>query len=48
MAKDFPDLTGDGKVIQRLDRTETPMQVDVEGGRVTVRKGDDTVNMEGK
>ena len=34
-------------LIQRLDRTETPMQVDVEGGRVTVRKGNDTVNMEG-
>lgn len=35
-------------LIQRLDQKEPPMQVDVEGGRVTVRKGDDVVNMGGK
>lgn len=29
--------------LDRLDRDELPMQVDVEGDRVTVRKGNDTV-----
>ena len=32
-------------LIQRLDQKEAPMRVDVEDGRVTVHKGDDTVNM---
>ena len=35
-------------LIARLDQKEPPMRVDVEDGKVTVRKGDDTVNMEGK
>lgn len=29
--------------LDRLDRDEMPMQVDVDGDRVTVRKGNDTV-----
>lgn len=29
--------------LDRLDRKEAPMRVDVEGNKVTVRKGDDTV-----
>lgn len=29
--------------LDKLDRDELPMQVDVEGDRVTVRKGNDTV-----
>ena len=33
-------------LIQRLDQKEAPMRVDVEDGKVTVRKGEDTVNME--
>ena len=33
-------------LIQRLDQKEAPMRVDVEDGKVTVCKGDDTVNME--
>ena len=35
-------------LIARLDQKEPPMRVDVEDGKVTVRKGDDTVNMESK
>ncbi len=34
-------------LIARLDSKEAPMRVDVEDGRVTVHKGDDTVNMKG-
>lgn len=30
--------------LDRLDRPEQPMRVDVEGSRVTVRKGDDVVS----
>jgi len=30
-------------LIQKLDRLEQPMRVDVEDGKVTVRKGDDVV-----
>ena len=33
-------------LIARLDQKEVPMRVDVEDGKVTVKKGDDTVNME--
>ncbi len=33
-------------LIARLDQKEAPMRVDVEDGKVTVCKGDDTVNME--
>ncbi len=29
--------------LDRLDRKEQPMRVDVEGDKVTVRKGDDTI-----
>jgi len=32
-------------LIARLDQKEPPMRVDVEDGKVTVRKGDDTVSM---
>ena len=35
-------------LIARLDQKEPPMRVDVEDGKVIVRKGDDTVNMENK
>jgi hypothetical protein len=34
--------------LDRLDRQEAPMRVDVEDGRVTVRKGDDMVTAGGK
>ena len=34
--------------LDRLDRAEAPMRVDVEDGKVTVRKGDDTVTAGGK
>ncbi len=30
--------------LDRLDRPEQPMRVDVEGDRVTVRKGDDVIS----
>lgn len=34
-------------LIERLDKAEVPMRVDVEEGRVTVTKGDDTTTMKG-
>jgi len=34
--------------LDKLDRQEAPMRVDVEDGKVTVRKGDDTVTAGGK
>ena len=34
--------------LDRLDRKEAPMKVEVEDGKVTVRKGDDQVVAEGK
>lgn len=34
--------------LDRLDRKEAPMRVDVEDGKVTVRKGDDQVTAEAK
>jgi len=34
--------------LDRLDRQEAPMRVDVEDGKVTVRKGDDMVTAGGK
>lgn len=43
-----PEFKVINELIARLDQREAPMQVDVENGRVTVRKGDDVVNMEGK
>ena len=43
-----PEFKVINELIARLDKTETPMRVDVEDGKVTVRKGDDTINMEAK
>jgi hypothetical protein len=34
--------------LDRLDRKEAPMRVEVEDGKVTVKKGDDQVIAEGK
>lgn len=34
-------------LIERLDKSEVPMRVDVEEGRVTVTKGNDTTTMKG-
>lgn len=34
--------------LDRLDRKEAPMRVDVEGSKVTVRKGDDVITTGGK
>jgi hypothetical protein len=34
--------------LDRLDRQEQPMRVDVEGDKVTVRKGDDVITTGGK
>ena len=34
--------------LDRLDRKEAPMHVEVEDGKVTVKKGDDQVVAEGK
>ncbi len=34
--------------LDRLDRKEHPMRVDVEGNRVTVRKGDDVISTGGQ
>ena len=34
--------------LDRLDRQEAPMRVDVEDGKVTVRKGEDMVTAGGK
>jgi hypothetical protein len=31
------------EMLSRMDKQEPPMRVDVEGDRVTVRKGDDTI-----
>ena len=33
--------------LDKLDRKELPMRVDVDGEKVTVAKGDDTINMKG-
>lgn len=35
-------------LIERLDKSEVPMRVDVEDGRVTVTKGDDVTTMRSK
>lgn len=43
--EDKPEFQVIKDLIQRLDQKEAPMRVDVEDGRVTVHKGDDTVNM---
>jgi hypothetical protein len=44
--EDKPEFQVIQNLIARLDQKEAPMRVDVEDGKVTVRKGDDTVNME--
>jgi len=38
-----PEITIIKELIARLDQKEPPMRVDVEGDRVTVSKGDDTI-----
>ena len=38
-----PEFAVMHELIRRLDKPEQRMQVDVEGGKVTVRKGDDVV-----
>lgn len=38
-----PEITIIRELISRLDQREPPMRVDVENGRVTVSKGDDTI-----
>ena len=38
-----PEITIIKEVINRLDQKEPPMRVDVNDGKVTVSKGDDTV-----
>lgn len=38
-----PEITIIKELIARLDRDEAPMRVDVNDGKVTVSKGDDTV-----
>jgi len=38
-----PEITIIKELIARLDQKEPPMQVSVEGDRVTVTKGDDTI-----
>ena len=43
-----PEFKVINELIQRLDKREVPMQVDVEDGKVKVRKGDDFFNMGGK
>lgn len=42
-----PEFKVINDLIARLDQKEAPMRVDVENGKVTVHKGDDTVNMRG-
>ncbi len=44
--QDKPEFAVINKLIEkldRLDRVEPPMQVDVEGGNVTVKRGDDVI-----
>ena len=38
-----PEFAVMHELIRRLDKSEQPMRVDVEGTKVTVRKGDDVV-----
>lgn len=38
-----PEITIIKELINRLDQKEPPMRVDVEEGRVTVKKGDDVI-----
>jgi len=41
--QDKPEFEVMKQLIDKLDRLEQPMRVDVEGDKVTVRKGDDIV-----
>jgi len=41
--EDKPEITIIKELIARLDKDESPMRVDVNDGKVTVSKGDDTV-----
>ena len=43
-----PEFAVMHELIRRLDKPEQPMQVDVEGGKVTVRKGDDVITTGGQ
>jgi hypothetical protein len=43
--EDKPEFKVIGDLIQRLDQREPPMQVQVDGEKVTVSKGYDTVTM---
>jgi hypothetical protein len=43
-----PEFKVINDLIQRLDKKEPPMRVDVEEGRVTVSKGDDTTTVREK
>lgn len=43
-----PEFKVINDLIQRLDRQEPPMRVDVEDGRVTVAKGDDVTTLRDK
>lgn len=43
-----PEFKVINDLIQRLDRQEAPMRVDVEEGKVTVSKGDDTTTVREK
>jgi hypothetical protein len=43
-----PEFKVINDLIQRLDKQEAPMRVDVEEGRVTVSKGDDTTTVREK
>lgn len=43
-----PEFKVINDLIQRLDRQESPMRVDVENGKVTVSKGDDTTTVKEK
>jgi hypothetical protein len=38
-----PEITIIKELINRLDQKEPPMRVDVNDGKVTVTKGDDTI-----
>lgn len=42
-----PEFAVMHELIRRLDKPEHPMRVDVEGGKVTVRKGDDVITTGG-
>jgi hypothetical protein len=41
--QDKPEFKVISDLINRLDKREPPMSVDVDGGRVTVTKGDDVI-----